>query len=64
MKRRIIGFLIGSSIVLLWITLGFFNLILIILAGLVGYLVAALTGKAEEKTDLRMKLIKFLQLKE
>lgn len=64
MKRRIIGFLIGSLIVLLWITLGFFNLILIILAGLVGYLVAALTGKAEEKTDLRMKLIKFLQLKE
>ncbi|PMD73876.1 hypothetical protein [Companilactobacillus nuruki] len=64
MRRRLLGFLVGSLLVIIWITLGFLNLILIIGAGLIGYLIAALTGSEQDKESLRSKLIKILQLKE
>lgn len=64
MKKRIIGALLGSLIVIIWITLGFGNLLLVILAGLIGYAIAALTSDEKEKNALRSKLTKILQLKE
>lgn len=64
MKKRIIGALLGSLIVIIWITLGFGNLLLVILAGLIGYAIAALTSGEKEKNALRSKLTKILQLKE
>ncbi|APU72382.1 hypothetical protein IV63_GL000357 [Companilactobacillus crustorum] len=59
-----IGAITGSLIVILWIILGFGNLLLVILAGFIGYLVAALTGSKKEKNELRTKLTKILQVKE
>lgn len=64
MKRRIIGALLGSLIVIIWITLGFGNLLLVVLAGFIGYAIAALTGNKTEKNELRTKLTRILQLKE
>ncbi|HIY93292.1 hypothetical protein [Companilactobacillus sp. HBUAS56275] len=64
MKRGIIGSIIGSALVIIWIVLGFGNLLLIVLAGLVGYLIATITGSSQDKTDLRTRITKILQIKE
>lgn len=64
MKRGIIGAIIGSVLVIIWIVLGFGNLLLIVLAGMVGYLIATITGSVEDKSSLRSKITKILQIKE
>ncbi|GEO58295.1 hypothetical protein [Companilactobacillus bobalius] len=64
MKRGIIGSIVGSVLVAIWIVLGFGNLLLIVLAGMVGYLIATITGSAEDKSSLRSKITKILQIKE
>lgn len=64
MKRGIIGSIIGSVLVIIWIVLGFGNLLLVVLAGMVGYLVATMTGSSKDKSDLRTRITKILQIKE
>ncbi|AUI72268.1 hypothetical protein COSHB9_17430 [Companilactobacillus alimentarius] len=64
MKRGIIGSIIGSVLVIIWIVLGFGNLLLVVLAGMVGYLVATVTGSSKDKSDLRTRITKILQIKE
>lgn len=64
MKRGIIGSIIGSVLVIIWIVLGFGNLLLVALAGIIGYLIATITGSSKDKSDLRTKITKILQIKE
>lgn len=64
MRRGLFGFILASSLVLIWIILGFDNLLLVLIAGVLGYLIAILTGSTRDKQALHSKIIKILQIKE
>ena len=47
MRRSYWGFVVGAVLAAIWISFGFMSLILIIIAGLLGYIAASLTGSKE-----------------
>lgn len=56
MNRRSIGMLVGLFIGIIWIGFGFFKLLLILLLGLIGWIVAAITGTSDDVTILKDKI--------
>ena len=45
MKRSYWGFIAGAALAAIWIGFGFVSLILILIAGLIGYIAASLTDQ-------------------
>lgn len=62
MNRRSIGMLVGLFIGVIWIGFGFFKLILILLLGLIGWIIAAITGSSDDVTTLKNKINSLLDI--
>ena len=61
MRRSYWGFVVGAVLAAIWISFGFMNLILIIIAGLLGYIAASLTGSKEDLEGFRSQVIRVLK---
>ncbi|MSD83807.1 hypothetical protein GKC32_05895 [Lactobacillus curvatus] len=60
MRRSYWGFVAGAVLATIWISLGFMSLILIIIAGLLGYIAASLTGSKEDLEGFRSQINRVL----
>lgn len=61
MRRSYWGFVVGAVLAAIWISFGFMNLILIIIAGLLGYIAASLTGSKEDLEGFRSQVNQVLK---
>ncbi|KRM23411.1 hypothetical protein [Latilactobacillus graminis] len=61
MKRAYWGFVAGAILAAVWIGMGFMSLILIIIAGLLGYIAASLTGSKEDLEGFRSQVNRVLR---
>ena len=61
MRRSYWGFVVGAVLAALWISFGFMNLILIIIAGLLGYIADSLTGSKEDLEGFRSQVNRVLK---
>ncbi|MCM6844760.1 hypothetical protein [Latilactobacillus curvatus] len=61
MRRSYWGFVVGAVLAAIWISFGFMNLILIIIAGLLGYIAASLTGSKEDLEGFRSQVNRVLK---
>lgn len=53
MNRRIVGLLIGLTIGVIWVGFGFFQLLVILILALIGWVIAALTGNEDDVAALK-----------
>lgn len=60
MTRSQIGILVGVLMALIWSWLGFAKLIFVLLAGLIGYIVASLTGSSTDLATFRKQVNRLL----
>ena len=60
MERNQFGLIVGIIIATVWIWLGFSSLILILLAGLAGYIIASLTGSQADTERFRKQVNRLL----
>lgn len=61
MRRSYWGFVVGAVLAAIWISFGFMSLILIIIAGLFGYIAASLTGSKEDLEGFRSQVNRVLK---
>ena len=61
MKRSYWGFIAGAALAAIWIGFGFVSLILILIAGLIGYIAASLTGSKDDLEGFRSQVNRVLK---